>query len=707
MKMRYYFGALIVSLLLVDCAPKTTAESVKGSAEKTMGAIDRSSAPEAGAARKVEIGTSESFTLPNGMRVIVVENHKRPTISYQLFLDNDPLVEGEYAGMTGMAGDILSRGTTTRTKAEIDEAVDFVGGSLNTNGSGGFASSLTRHSDKVLGIFADVILNPSFPAEEFEKIKTQTLSGLQQQKDDPNAIAGNVSSALVYGKEHPYGEIVNETTIQNVTVEQCKEYYQTYFRPNVAYMVVVGDITPAQAKSKLMKHFGSWKKADVPTHAYEMPASVEKTQVDFVDKAGAVQSVITITYPVDLKPGADDVIKSRVMNTILGSGFSGRLFLNLREDKGYTYGAYSSLSSDELVGSFTASASVRNEVTDSAVTEFIKELDLLRKERVTDNELELAKNYIAGAFARNLESPQTVANFALNTSRYNLPADYYATYLERLDAVTTDDVLAMAQKYVRPDKARIIVVGSQDEVSEKLAGFDAEDGKVRFYDIYANEKSEAVDVSDIKGTDVIRNYIEAIGGEAALAKIQSVVQKSSMSMMGQTIDVAITQMAPNKFHMEMSMPGMTIMKQVFDGEQGYMEQMGQGGPVEGDQLAKLKTNAMITPELEYLTEAYTVEVKGLEEVNGEKAYKVLVDGPGGKSTQYYGQESGLKLRSIETQESQGQSVTATNEFGDYREVNGILMPYVMKISGVGPPMEIITSEVKVNTEVDAALFKVQ
>ncbi|MDX1408368.1 MAG: pitrilysin family protein, partial [Saprospiraceae bacterium] len=482
---------------------------------------------------------------------------------------------------------------------------------------------------------------------------------------------------------------------------------RTYFRPNTSYMVVVGDISPGVARQKIEQRFGKWAQAEVPVHTYPLPQSVEKTKVNFVDKAGAVQSVIRITYPVVLQPGDDDVIKSRVMNTILGSGFSGRLFRNLREDKGYTYGAYSSLGSDELIGSFTASASVRNEVTDSAVTEFLYELDKLRSEPVTDNELELAKNYIAGSFARSLESPQTVANFALNTFRYNLPADYYATYLEKLESVTRDDVMEMARKYIRPEHAHVIVVGNQDEVSESLAKFDIEDGEITFYDIYANEKADAEDAGDITGEDIIGAYIQAIGGEEALTQVQSLRQESSMSMMGQTITVLIQQASPDKFSMEMSMPGMTVMKQVFDGEAGYVEQMGQKTPVEGDDLAKMALNARMTPELEYFTDAYTMEVAGIEDIDGEKAYKVVVEGPAGKTTEYYSVETGFKLKSIDVQEAQGQSVTVTTEYRDYKEVGSIMLPHLIKISGMGPmPFEMKTEKVEVNVEIEPSVFQV-
>ncbi len=340
-----YFILLAV-IGIASCAPKVAKETT--STAPAPSKDFRTMAPPAGPARAIEIGKSSQFTLANGLKVIVVENHKIPEISYQLTIDMDHMQEKEKAGLSDITGTLLSAGTTTKTKAEIDEAVDYIGGSMVTNPTGGFASSLTKHTDKILSLFSEVILNPSFPDAEFQKIKTQTLSGLQTNKDDANTISRNVSSALIFGTNHPYGEITNENTVANINLDDTKQYYKTYFKPGNAYLVVVGDITPADAKAKAEKYFGSWPSGKTPVYQYPFPKTLDSTSVAFVDKAGAVQSVINITYPVQLKPGSPDEIPSRVMNTILGSGFSGRLFKNLREDKAYTYGAYSSLNSDEL-----------------------------------------------------------------------------------------------------------------------------------------------------------------------------------------------------------------------------------------------------------------------------------------------------------------------------------------------------------------------
>lgn len=700
---KYLF--ILTVIFLAACTPK----AVKETTSTAKGSGDfRAMAPKPGPARAIEIGQSHTFKLANGLTVVVVENHKLPQISYQLTIDLDPIQEKEKAGLSDIAGSLLATGTATKTKAQIDEAVDYIGGNLSSFSTGGFASSLTKHTDKILSLFSEVMLKPAFPPQEFEKLKTQTLSGLQQEKDDPNAISNNISSALTFGLNHPYGEITNEITVSTITLEDCKEYYNSTFKPGSAYLVIVGDITPEVARTKAEKYFGSWSAGTTAKYEYPAPKPVDNTSVAFVDKAGAVQSVINITYAVDLKPGTADVIPSRVMNTILGSGFSGRLFKNLREDKAYTYGAYSSLNSDELVGSFSASASVRNEVTDSAITQFLLELNKMKNEPVTQAELDLAKSFIAGEFARSLESPQTVANFARNKLMYNLPDDYYDTYLQKLSAVTIEDISRVAKKYITPNKARIIVVGNKDEVMSKLVPFDKNDGKVDLYDVYANPKKDDSSMgADVDAGQLVEAYLAAIGGRDKLQSVKGLDQTYTTNMMGMDLTARIVQDA-GKFYMSMSGQGMNLMKQVFDGEKGIVEQMGSRMPAEGEDLESMKEQARLFPEQFYAQEGYMTEVKGVEDVNGKSCYKLVVTKPtGDKITEYYDRETHLKVKELQVNTQQGQTVSTTMEYSDYKVVNGISIPHTMTISGPMPaPMVMKITNVIVNPALDASFFKI-
>jgi zinc protease len=666
----------------------------------------RKNPPAPGPAPKIEIGSYEQFTLDNGLKVIVVENDKLPRVSFQVFVDAPEVHEGESAGYIDMAGGMLTRGTETRSKAEIDQAVDFMGASLNSSASGIFASCLTKHTEGLLDIMSDVLLNPTFPEEEFEKVKKQTISGLNFQKDDPNTIAANVGAVLRYGKDHPYGNIQSETTTEKITVDMCKEYYGTYFKPNISYLIIVGDITAKKAKPLAEKYFGSWEKGMVAKTKVTQPQRPEEPRVVFVDKSGAVQSVINITYPIDLRPGSGDAAKIRVLNTLLGGYFRSRLNNNLREDKGYTYGARSSISSDPLVGSFRAYASVRNEVTDSSMTEFLHELDRIRTEKVEGEELDLVKNYVTGNFALSLENPQTIARFALNTVRYDLSSDYYSEYLKKVSKVTPDDVMTLAQKFVTPSNAYLLVVGNKGEVAEKLAGFD-KDGEIEFLDINGNPIDELALPEGVTAETVIGDYLEAIGGKDKLAKVNGVKTKMSTDSPMGKLEMTTVVKKPNMFFTAMSAGGNEMQKQVFDGETGKVVAMGQNIPLEEDQIADLKVEAVPFKELNYFTDDFDVSLAGLENVDGTKAYKVIVKTPSGsEKTEYYAMETSLKIREVTVTDNNGQAMTITQDFTDYKEVEGIRYPHTINLSGMAPiPLKMTVEEVKWNPEVDNAMFK--
>ncbi len=669
----------------------------------------RKAAPQAGEAPKIQIGKAETITLSNGLKVIVVENHKLPRVSYQIFVDTDPLVEGDAAGYVQMMGDLLGKGTKTRTKPQIDEAIDFIGANMFTSANGVNGSCLTKHSDKLLEIMSDVLLNPAFPEDELTKSKKRTESGLQTEKDNADAIAGNVGNVLRYGKGHPYGENMTEETLQKIDLDKIKKHYGTYFKPNTSYFVCVGDITKAQAEKYAQKYFGNWAKGDVPQHTYAVPQAPAQSQVDFVHKPGAVQSVINITYPVDLKPGTPDAIPSSVMNTLLGGYFNSRVNANLREGKGYTYGARTGLSADELVGNFNATASVRNAVTDSSIIEFMKELNRLRTEKVAADELQVVKNVLTGNFSASLEQPGTVARFALNTARYNLPADYYEKYLERLQSVTADEVQAMAQKYIKPDNAHILVVGNKEDVADRLKPF-AKSGKVNFYDIYGKplDDIKVAVPAGLTAQQVVDDYVNAIGGAAAIQKWKDADAKATVSL-GPGMDMIIRTVQKDnaKVATEVSMNGQTMSKQVYDGAKGYAVGPGGAQEVTGSELDDLKEQAAFCKEAGYKSKGYTLTLKGVENVEGKNAYVVQVKRPDNKeTTEYYDMATSLKIREISTQGAGDQSATIITDFSDYKPVNGVQFPHTLTISGAMPiPLKAQITEIKVNQGVDDSVFK--
>jgi len=696
-------AALVISLPLAAQVKK--GKTVKPAAPAVIKeVVDRSIRPQAGPAPIIKIGDYQSFELANGLKVFVVENHKIPRLAYSLVLDYDPIFEGEMAGYTDFSGQLMRTGTTTRTKDQIDEQVDMLGASLNTSSDGISASCLTRHNEELLAIMSDVLINANFKTEELEKIRTQTLSGLEANKNDPKAISQRVNSVIVYGSTHPYGENISEESAKKITLDKCNEFYKTYFKPNIAYLAIVGDITLEQAKPLVEKYFGNWQRGDVPKFNYASPKAPAKATVALVDRPAAVQSTISVTYPVDLKPGSADDLKVRLTNSILGGG-TFRLFNNLREKHGWTYGAYSNLQSDKLIGKFSASAEVRNPVTDSSFTEILAEMSRLRTEVVPDEELNMVRNYMMGNFGRSLESPSTVASFAISTARYNLPKDYYSTYLTRLAAITPADVQLIAQKYIRPDNAYLIVVGKADDLAPKLKKF-AKSGEIVYYDIdgkiYDPNKKLKPAPAGITGEQVIAKYITAIGGTKNLKKIKDATINAGATMQNMPITMDMYFKAPDKMLMQVGSGAMVFAKQVYNTGKGVSSSpmSGETKAIEGDELAGMKEASMIFPEMYYASLGYTSQLLGIEEQKDLKQlYKVQITKGDRKETEYYDVKSGWKVRA--------ESKEQVTEYGDYKAVDGIMFPHLMT-QNMGPQtISFVVSAVKLNTKLKDEFFEVK
>lgn len=671
--------------------------------------IDRTKPPEPGPAPEIQIGTYEAFTMDNGLQVFVVENHKLPRVAYSLVFDYDPIYEGEHAGYVGIAGSLIGTVTENRTKDELNEEVDFIGATLNAGASSVYAASLKKHNEKLLELMADVVLNSKFTQEELDKSKTRSLSSLKASLKDPDNLSSRLSRVVNYSSDHPYGEITTEESLESVDLEMCREFYETYYNPATAYLAVVGDITLDEVKPLLEKHFKHWEAKDKIEKKYDSPVAPEKTSVVIHDRPESVQSVIKVTYPIDLMIGSPEVMKANIMNVILGGG-TYRLFQNLRETHGWTYGAYSRINSDRLVGNFEAFTSVRNEVTDSAVVQILYEMDRLRNEPVPEEELNRVKNYISGNFALALEKPETVARFALNSAIYDLPDDYYKNYLKRVSEVDQAAVTHAANNYLKPDNAYIFVVGNADEISKPLSKITDEE---IFYinengNYYIPEASTALMPDDISAQDIINDFIEAQGGEEKLNNINTMKMEMSMTMQGMNMQMVRYQRAPDKFAMIIKMQGNVVQRQVYDGEKGLSSGMQGRQEITGDDLKKLKLEATLNRELKYDKLGYEIELASIEDVDGKQAYKVIMTSPyGDKTIDYYDVKSGLKIKSEQTISSQMGTINQETYFDDYKEIEeGYIVPHTLTQNLNGQTIEISVENVEINANIDDTIFEI-
>ena len=670
--------------------------------------LDRSIQPVGGPTPKIKLDKPKEFKLKNGIKVLVVENHKLPRVSYSLRIDGTPILEGEKAGVLSILGEMLGNGTTSIEKDVFNEEIDYLGANVSIGFRSSFASSLTKHNDRILELMADAIINPLLTVEEFDKTKEQLIESLKADEKSIDAIGSRVGNALSYGKDHVYGEFITEETLNKISYEDVIDFHKKYTYPNSAYIVVIGDVNYKEVKKSITEKFSVWKKAkkvenDVPV----LTPNVGLTEVNFIDLPSATQSSIGVTNNVELKMNDEDYFTALITNNILGGGGEGYLFKNLREDKGYTYGAYSSLGSSRYgVARFSAGAKVRNMVTDSAVTEIVNEIVRIRTELVDAELLKNAKAKYVGNFIMRLERPQTIANYALNIKLNDLPEDFYETYLEKINAVTAEDVKRVANKYFKIANTRIIVVGKGSDVVENLekVGFP-----INYFDKYANAVAKPVFNKAIPegmtALDVVDNYIKAIGGKDMLLNVNTLVSNMDVTLPGAPFKpMAIKkQMMPNKisFEMKANMGGqtMSLMKRNFSGEKGYMEQQGQKMQMSEEEIIEAKNVEGIFDEL-YYNEDQT-ELLSINSIDGEDVYKVKVVKNEKTSYRYYAVESGY-LMSIE-EEDENKNISST-KYGDYRSVNGIMMPYFMQVNAGGQNLEFNTTEVLVNSELKDSDF---
>ena len=634
--------------------------------------IDRSKAPAPGKAPIIQVGDPVKFTLANGLQVFVIKNTKLPRVTATLLLNYDGFAEGDKAGIAQMAGQLLKRGTTTKTKAQLDEAVEFLGGSMSTSSQSASVSSLKGNFPSLLGLLSEVVLQPALSTEELEKIRKQTLSGIESSKDDADAISGNVVKKLVYGATHPYGEMMTTKTVNQVSISDVKIFLSTYWVPNVAYLVFVGDIEPATAKMLAEKSFGTWKKGLVTKQIFTKPVKPSQTYVAIVDRPASVQSVVTIAGSVDLLPGSANVIAGSVMNNILGGGFSGRLFANLREKYAFTYGAYSSLSPSRQIGIFQAEASVRNEKTDSSVQELLREINTIRNEQVGETELSRMKNYLSGGFARSLENPATIADFALSIATNNLPADYYQKYLTNLASVDAQKVKEVAQLYLNPTQMHIVIVGNAKQITKGLEKY----GPLKYFDIEGNEIAAPTEVkadASLTPAALMEKAIAAVGTKEALDNVKDVQLKGTANLMGQSLEMIKTIVMPGNSVSTMSMGGMAVIRQALVDGKYSAAQQGQEAPITDDLKETLDESSYLVPEQLYLAKGYGLKIVGAEKVDGKDAIDVEVTTPSKKVFhRFYDAKSFLLVKTSRSEEVPGRG-TATQQqyYTGYRVVNGV------------------------------------
>jgi zinc protease len=434
----------------------------------------RLSPPPPLAERPLEFPSFRELQLENGLRVIVVERPGQPVANVNLYVRSGSAAEPvERAGLAGMTAELLTKGTPTRSASEISETIEGVGGSLSTNAGNDWltvsSSVLSEHLPLAFELASDVALRPTFPEQEITVTRRRILSALQAQLGQPSAIADRIFLRDVYGAEHPYGVSPVPGTVQAITRDEMVAFHQDRFTAGNALLVVSGVVDPAQVESLARQYFGAMRAGPAWPAAFPSPPNLAGTRIALVHRPGSVQSNIKLGH-LAMRPDDPDYFALTVLNNIVGGGSDARLFQILREERGWTYGAYTQLTRPVDIGHFAAWAEVRNEVTDSALVEMLHQLRRIRDETVPMDEFEGAKSFLAGSFPLRLETAGQIAGQIAQARLLGLPLEYVTGYPERIMAVTPADVQRVARAYVHPDRMAIVVVGDARQVLPLLEG---------------------------------------------------------------------------------------------------------------------------------------------------------------------------------------------------------------------------------------------
>jgi len=674
--------------------------------------IDRSKIPASGPTPEVNLREAKEFKLKNGLTVLVANDTKFPVVSWSLNLNNPPVFEGDIAGVQSLTGSLLGKETQKNDKDEFAEKVDFLGASINVSPNGGFGYCLSKYQDEVFSLFAEAALQPKFTEKELNFEKEQLIEGLKSGENSAAAIASDVRDAFFFGKNHPSGEIITEETVNNVVLQDVIDFYNNRFKPSNGYLLFTGDITVKEVKKLLKTYMKDWESGSVAVPEYPSFEDVSTTEINFVDVPNAVQTELALMSVSKMKMTDKDYHAGLVANYILGGAFGSYLNMNLREEHGYTYGVRSNLGTGRWYNSsFMASTKVRNMVTDSAVVEILKEIKRIRTEPVDAEMLSNAKAKFLGNFILQSEDKTVAARRALSIKTNKLPEDFYKNYIANINAVTVEDVQRIANKYFNDEKARIVLVGKAADILENVEKIEWNGSNlpIKYFDKKANP-SEKPEVSKpipdgVTAMTIMDNYIDAIGGKSAVDNVSTLMISAEVTIEGAPFKptAVLKSMVPNKMSMEMNIAGMgTIMKQKFDGNTGYAEQQGMKQPMSEEDIAEQSSQKGLFPEAYYSPQE--IELISLGDLDGNDAYKIKVKGAK-ESFRYYDASTGLLLKEESTEEAQGQSFTSVTIHSDYKEVNGVLIPFGRQITTGPQVIGFNANEVLINSGVTEEDFK--
>lgn len=659
--------------------------------------IDRN-IPEPGPAPEIKFKTPFTKKLNNNLTLMIVVDNKLPTASATLIIDNPPILSRDKSGIKSLLSSSLGKGNKFQSKDEFIEEKDFMGSFISYNSSGGSLSSLSRYFDRTLTMFAQGALYPKFTDEEFDKEKTKLIEGLKVNEKNASSIARRVENIIAYGVNHPRSEYTTQESVSEIQLDDISNYYETYFRPNNAYLVIIGDVDIDKTIKISEELFSNWEKSKNlenlfgkdSTNSFEEPDVADKITIHVVDVPNSANVEVTFQNIIQRSLKGQNYFSGNIANRVLGARPESRLESVIREDKGYAYYARSILPSNSNTKTkFQARTTVREEVVDSAVVEIYNQLKKMSNNPITDEELENAKSGYFGSFAMSMENPVTIANQALNIKTENLPEDFYNTFLENINNVSKEDVINSSKEFILADNSQIIITGKVGNILNSIENIYIQDVKIPvfYHDEYGSitDRPDYSVNSNITVESIISKYIDLIGGKDNLEKVESIQLRGSanLDMQGQSFMLEFYSLKNNQNQSlsTVSAGGMEVQKTVFNKYQGYNIVNGQKISLSDNELDEAATNSELFRELNY--DYSKIELIGTSIINDQQVYEIKI---AENKTEFYSIESGLKVKEINSQEVDGNLIVVETNIIDYQEVEGVLIP--SEINQITPSLPI-------------------
>ncbi|MDX2129120.1 MAG: pitrilysin family protein [Chloroherpetonaceae bacterium] len=695
----FFFTSIAIAIVtaLSSCGANQTAVSTAS--------IDRSKPPLPDAAPQVSFPEFLDTTLSNGLRVFLIESNQKPTLTMRMVIRGGSSFDGDKSGLADAVSTLLGKGSQKRTALQFAKEGDYIGASFGAGSSDDAVfvniSGLSRHQDKLFDIFTDALFNPTFPEDELEKFKRQAVSGVQTRRRTPGALASILSTQVAFGK-HPYANFDDEASISSISQKDVQTYYARFFNASNASLAVVGDFKASEMLPLLEKQFGSWKAGEpAPEVANEFPIP-DGISVHLVDLPGAVQSSVSVVMPASARRNPE-LAEFSLVSSILGGGFSGRLFQNLREKHGWTYGAYTNGNYYRQGGFFSATAEVRNVVTDSAITEILSEIKRIRTEPVPQNELVLQQEYLSGNYLLSLENPERTLVRAQDITVFGISKDYYKTYVKKVSSLTSERVLELAQKYLSAKNVYITVVGDAKEIKSKLEKF----GKVTVYNTDFEPLSDLLPPA-LSSEALLENHFKALGGVASLKKMNSREMKGKVTIEfpGRSLDgtLEMKEKSPNKSYTKLITP--VISQEIYVNGKRAVDVSPRGSnELSGKELTERLESSIFNVLFRLKENGVSLKVLGMKPTGEGMNYHTELIYPSGKVDQLVFDGNSFMLIEQITKQStpQGTEVEAKLQYSDYRPVQvsknkkdgTILLPYkLVRTVPQGQFTLVITSTVE-------------